>query len=92
MQEAGLPKPSVIKPVFATIERGLILKKVGEPVHFVMFDAPLALMKMMSSRRMPIAHGYTAVSYEGDAGSPQRPSLTRPLVRMVSMSRSRARM
>ena len=29
-QEAGLPKPSVIKPVFATIERGLILKKVGE--------------------------------------------------------------
>ena len=29
-QKAGLPKPSLIKPVFATIERGLILKKLGE--------------------------------------------------------------
>ena len=26
---AGLLKPSVIKPVFATIERGLILRKLG---------------------------------------------------------------
>ena len=28
-QEAGLPKPSLIKPVLATIERGLILRRLG---------------------------------------------------------------
>lgn len=28
-QNAGLPKPSLVKPVLATIERGLILKKLG---------------------------------------------------------------
>lgn len=28
-QEAGLRKPSVIKPVLTTIEKGLVLKKLG---------------------------------------------------------------
>lgn len=28
-QAAGLLKPSVLKPIFATIEKGLILKKMG---------------------------------------------------------------
>jgi len=32
-QEAGLLKPSVIKPVFATIEKGLILRKLGSITH-----------------------------------------------------------
>jgi mRNA interferase MazF len=29
-EKAGLPKPSVIKPVLATVERDLILRKLGE--------------------------------------------------------------
>jgi hypothetical protein len=29
-EKAGLLKPSLIKPVFATLERGLILRKLGE--------------------------------------------------------------
>ena len=29
-QKAGLPKASLIKPVLATIERGLVLRKLGE--------------------------------------------------------------
>ena len=29
-QKAGLLKPSVIKPVLATIERGLVLRKLGK--------------------------------------------------------------
>lgn len=28
-QQAGLLKPSVIKPIFTTVEKGLILKKLG---------------------------------------------------------------
>ncbi len=28
-KEAGLPRPSVVKPVVATIERGLVLRKLG---------------------------------------------------------------
>jgi len=28
-QEAGLLKPSVIKPIFTTIEKGLVIKKLG---------------------------------------------------------------
>jgi mRNA interferase MazF len=28
-KEAGLLKPSVLKPVLATIERGLVLRKLG---------------------------------------------------------------
>ena len=28
-KEAGLLKPSVIKPIFATIEKGLVLRKLG---------------------------------------------------------------
>lgn len=28
-QQAGLLKPSVIKPIFVTVEKGLILKKLG---------------------------------------------------------------
>ena len=28
-KEAGLLKPSVLKPVVATIERGLVLRKLG---------------------------------------------------------------
>ena len=29
-KQAGLLKPSVIKPVFTTIEKGLVLKKLGQ--------------------------------------------------------------
>lgn len=29
-QKAGLPKPSLIKPVLATIEHTLIIRKLGE--------------------------------------------------------------
>ena len=29
-QQAGLLKPSVIKPVFATMEKGLVLRKLGQ--------------------------------------------------------------
>ena len=29
-KSAGLPKPSHVKPVLATIERGLVLRKLGE--------------------------------------------------------------
>ena len=29
-QDANLLKPSVIKPVFATLEQGLIIKKLGQ--------------------------------------------------------------
>ncbi len=29
-QKAGLPKASLIKPVLATIEKGLVLRKLGE--------------------------------------------------------------
>ncbi len=28
-QQAGLLKPSIIKPVFTTLEKGLVLKKLG---------------------------------------------------------------
>ena len=28
-QQAGLLKPSVIKPIFTTVEKGLVLKKLG---------------------------------------------------------------
>ena len=28
--EAGLPKPSCVKPVFVTLERGLVLRRLGE--------------------------------------------------------------
>ncbi len=28
-KEAGLIKPSVVKPIFTTVERGLVLKKLG---------------------------------------------------------------
>ena len=28
-KEAGLLKPSVIKPIFTTVEKGLVLKKLG---------------------------------------------------------------
>ena len=29
-KEAGLLKPSVLKPVLATIERGLVIRKLGQ--------------------------------------------------------------
>ncbi len=29
-QQAGLIKPSVIKPIFSTVEKGLILRKLGQ--------------------------------------------------------------
>jgi mRNA interferase MazF len=32
-KKAGLLKPSVVKPVFATIEKGLVLKKLGRLVE-----------------------------------------------------------
>ena len=28
-KEAGLLKPSVVKPIFTTVEKGLVLKKLG---------------------------------------------------------------
>jgi mRNA interferase MazF len=30
-QQAGLLKPSLIKPIFTTIEKGLVLRKPGRP-------------------------------------------------------------
>lgn len=29
-QQAGLAKPSVIKPIFTTVERGLVIRKLGQ--------------------------------------------------------------
>ncbi len=32
-QQAGLIKPSVVKPIFTTIEKGLVLRKLGSLQH-----------------------------------------------------------
>ena len=39
-REAGLLKPSVIKPVLATVERGLVIRKLGR-----LSDEELALLR-----------------------------------------------
>ena len=31
-ETAGLIKPSVIKPIFATVEKGIVIRKIGKPV------------------------------------------------------------
>jgi len=46
-QEAGLIKPSIIKPVLATIERGLVIEKRGELSEDDQRDLKKALTAIM---------------------------------------------
>ena len=51
-QDAGLLKPSVVKPAISTIEKALVLKKLGKLSQMDLISMEKALIEFLDLREM----------------------------------------